>query len=237
MLLRLRNAAASMTELTRQQERTANNLANANTVGFRRDRAFTEVLQQTLDAERAPTSARAQRTWADPAAGALDATGNPLDLALNGEGFFATEDAAGAVRYTRAGRFTTDPAGFLRTPDGAFVRGEAGRIQLPPGAAVEVTSAGAVRAGATEVGRLQVVRFAPDAAFTKVGDAAFTTTAAPEAVAAPDVRQGFVEGSNVNALAEMTDMIAGLRLFETQQKVIQTHDALLGRVTQDLGKF
>ena len=77
MLLRLRNAAASMTEMIRQQERTANNLANADTVGYRRDRTFTEVISNLEDAERNPTSQRTVTQWADAQAGSLEATGQP----------------------------------------------------------------------------------------------------------------------------------------------------------------
>src|SRR5690606_35713907 len=82
MLLRLRTAAASMAMMIRRQERTANNLANADTVGFRRERTFATVLENALDAEGAPRTTRRMGGWADLSAGALEQTGNPLDLAL-----------------------------------------------------------------------------------------------------------------------------------------------------------
>jgi len=238
MLLRLRNAAASMSEMTRQQERTANNLANADTVGFRRDRTFTDVLSDRVDAEGNPVSVRATTQWADPQAGALEATGNPLDVALGGEGFFVVTDEAGATRYTRAGRLTTTPDGTLVTPDGFTVQGPDGPIQLPlTGGDVAIAADGTIRVGAQNVGALQVVGFPEGTAFERLDGATFATDAAPERLDAPDVRQGFVEGSNVNPLSEMSDMITHFRLFESQQKMLQTTDQTLGAITRDLGKF
>jgi flagellar basal-body rod protein FlgF len=237
MLLRLQSASSAMTELSRQQDRTANNLANANTVGYRRARTFTEELVQRLDAEGAPTSARTIGQWADAAPGALETTGNPLDLALLGEGFFAVADADGGTRYTRAGRFTTDHEGTLRTPDGLAVLGADGPITLPPGGPIEVSADGEIRVGNQVAGTLRIVGFPPDALLERTTGAAFVTDAAPEPLDRPQVRQGSVELSNVDAVSEMTEMIAQHRLFESHQKVLHAHDALLGRVTSDLGRF
>ncbi|RMF53760.1 MAG: flagellar hook basal-body protein, partial [Bacteroidetes bacterium] len=102
MLLRLRNSVDAMTRMVRQQERIANNLANANTVGFKRDRSFTEILNQELNAEGAPQSVKRTVQWADFTPGSLEQTGNPLDVALHGEGFFVLTDATTETpRYTR----------------------------------------------------------------------------------------------------------------------------------------
>ncbi|MEP0549120.1 MAG: flagellar hook-basal body protein [Rhodothermales bacterium] len=238
MLLRLRNAAASMSEMNRQQERTANNLANANTVGFRRDRTFTDVLSNRIDAEGNPISRRTTTQWADSQQGAFEATGNPLDVALGGEGFLVVTDDAGATRYTRAGRLTPMPDGTLMTPDGFTVQGADGPIQLPPtGGDIAITAEGAIRVGGEQVGALQLVGFPEGTAFERLDGATFATNAAPEPLAEPDVRQGFIETSNVNPLAEMTDMITHFRLFESQQKMLQTTDQTLGAITRDLGTF
>jgi len=237
MLLRLQNAAAAMTELSRQQDRVANNLANANTVGFRRQRTFTEALAQRMDREGAPASERTTSQWMERHAGPLEATGNPLDLALAEDGFFAVADAEGAVRYTRAGRFSPDAEGTLRTPEGFAVLGADGPVVLPPGGPVEVSARGEVRVGGAEVGVLQVVRFAEGAALERAEGATYRAAAAPEPVERPAVRQGFLEASTVDAVSEMTEMIAHVRLFETHQKVLQAHNDLLGRVAGDLGRF
>ncbi|MEM1042297.1 MAG: flagellar hook-basal body protein [Bacteroidota bacterium] len=238
MLFRLRNAAASMSEMNRQQERTANNLANANTVGFQRDRTFTDVISRLVDDEDNPTSQRTITPWSDPQRGAFEATGNPLDVALGGEGFFVVTDAAGQTRYTRAGRLQPTPDGTLMTPDGFTIQGTDGPLRLPPDAGpVTVSADGAVRAGEQDIGALRTVRFAEGTAFERFDGATFGTDAEPEALDAPDVRHGVVETSNVNPMAEMTDMITHFRLFESQQKMLQTTDQALGLVTRDLGKF
>ncbi|NNF58630.1 MAG: flagellar basal-body rod protein FlgF [Rhodothermaceae bacterium] len=237
MLLRLRNAAASMAELVQRQDRTANNLANANTVGYRRDRAFTEVLRERLDAEGAPQSDRRTVGWADLTPGALEPTGNPLDVALEGEGLFVVAGEDGTVRYTRAGRFLMDATGQLRTSSGLAVQGQNGPIQLPPGGPITIGETGEVQVAGQPVDTLQIVTFEDPAALRRFDDTAFTANAEPVALDAPVVRQGFIEGSNVDPIREMTDMIAHVRLYEAQQKVIQTTDGVLGQVTRDLGKF
>ncbi len=238
MLLRLRNAAASMSEMNRQQERTANNLANANTVGFRRDRTFTDVLSRRIDEEGNPVSQRTATQWSDPQRGAFETTGNPLDVALGGEGFFVVTDEAGATRYTRAGRLTPTSDGTLVTPDGFTMQGTDGPLQLPTdGGPIAITADGTITVGEQEVGTLRTVQFAEDTAFERLDGATFGTDAEPEPLDAPDIRSGVVEMSNVNPMSEMTDMITHFRLFESQQKMLQTTDQALGAVTRDLGKF
>lgn len=239
MLLRLQNSFASMTEQIRQQERTANNLANAGTVGYKRDRMFTEVLNEYLDAEEAPRSVRSSVQGADLTMGPLEQTGNPLDVALGDEGFFVTTDeATGAERYTRAGRFTLDAEGLLRTPDGLTVQGDGGPIEIPAGSHVEIRRSGEIFADGQLVDRLRVVRFENPLALQRIDGAAFVAPGqAPEDVEAPVVLQGTVEGSNADPIREMTQMITHHRLFESQQKLLQSQDGVLSAVTRDLGKF
>ncbi len=237
MLYRLRNAAASMSEMNRQQERTANNLANASTAGYRRVRTFTDVLSDRVDLEGNPSSVRTTTQWTDQKTGLLEATGNPLDVALGGDGFFVVTDG-GATRYTRSGQFTTTPDGTLITAEGAEVQGEDGPVQIPPGGTtIEIDTGGAIRVDGEAVGTLRVVAFPEGQEFERLDGSMLGTDAEPEAMEAPDVRQGFAEGSNVNPLSEMTDMIAHFRLFESQQKMLQTADQTLGAISRDLGKF
>lgn len=238
MLFRLRNAAVSMSEMNRQQERTSNNLANANTVGFRRDRTFTDVLSRQIDEEGNPTSQRTSTQWADPRRGVFETTGNPLDVALGGEGFFVVTDEAGATRYTRAGRLAPMPDGTLTTPDGFTVEGANGRLQLPAGGGdIVIAADGSIRVGEQEIGAFRLVQFAEGTDFERLDGATFVTDAEPEPLETADVRQGVVELSNVNPMSEMTDMITHFRLFESQQKMLQTTDQALAIVTRDLGKF
>lgn len=229
-----------MTAMVREQERTANNLANANTIGYKRDRMFTEVLAERLDAEQAPRSDRNTVQWADLTQGPLEQTGNPLDLALRGDGFFVVSgEGDGAERYTRAGRFVLDADGLLRTPTGALVEGADGPLQLPTNAAeIMIAEDGSIRADGHSVGQLRVVTFDDPTKLRRSDDATFEADGmAAIELERPTVLQGYVESSNVDPIEEMTEMIEHFRLFETQQKILQSHDQVLGAITRDLGRF
>lgn len=240
MLLRLQNSLSSMRQMIQEQERVANNLANVNTVGYKRDRTFTEALHEYLDDEGAPRSERLSSQWADATQGALESTGNTLDVALDGEGFFVfSDDETGATVYARAGRFSLDAEGTLRDLAGRAVEGDGGPIQLPPsGGDISISRAGEITVGGQAVGRLSVVRFENPMQLRRLDGAAFDAAGMePEPVENPLVMQGFVEASNVDAVREMTDMITYYRQFESQQKMLQTTDQILGAVTRELGKF
>ncbi len=240
MLLRLQNASASMTEMARHQERLANNLANANTAGFKRDRVFIEALNEQLDAEGAPRSDRNPVQWADLEQGPLERTGNPLDVALGGNGFLNVTDNDGNELYTRAGRLVVGPDQTLQTPSGLTVQGEGGPIQMPPDAQeISIASSGQIRADGRPLGRLRVVRFEDPTQLERRAGATFAAAegAVPEEVEQPQVLQGHIEESNVNPVEAMTDMIEHFRMFESQQKMIRSSDQLLGQVARDLGRF
>ncbi len=240
MLLRLQNGLASMSATIREQERIANNLANANTVGFKSHRTFTETLEEFIDIEGGPQSVRDSGEWASLEQGTLEKTGNPLDVAIHGDGFFVLSDEnTGDVRYSRAGRFALDTGGMLRNTAGHLVEGADGPIQLPlTVASIEISKDGSIQADGQNVGRLRIVDFEEPRNLRRLDDAAFDA-GEMEAVdlVEPSVVQGHVEGSNVNPISAMTDMIAHFRLFESQQKLLQTTDQILGHVTRELGKF
>lgn len=229
-----------MTSTIREQERIANNLANANTVGFKSHRTFTETLDEFIDIEGGPQSVRNSDEWASLEQGTLEMTGNPLDVAIRGDGFFVLSDEnTGDVRYSRAGRFALDADGMLRNPAGHLVEGERGPIQLPATvSSIEISKDGSIRADGQNVGRLRIVAFEQPNNLRRLDDAAFDA-GEMEAIDLDgrSVVQGSVEGSNVNPISEMTDMIAHFRLFESQQKLLQTTDQILGHVTRELGKF
>lgn len=240
MLLRLQNAFRSMTAMIREQERIANNLANANTIGYKHDRTFTTALEEYLDVEGAPQSERITEQSASLEQGAFESTGNPLDVAIENDGFFVLSDeATGAARYTRAGRFTLDGQGLLRDPRGYLVEGNGGPIQLPRDAReITIQSDGTIDADGQRVGQLRLVRFDDSAALQRLDGAAFSAEGLePLDVEEPSVRQGLLETSNVDPLSEMSEMITHFRLFESQQKMLQTQDQILGHVTRELGKF
>ena len=229
-----------MRQMIREQERVANNLANVNTVGYKRDRTFTEALEEYVDEEGAPRSERLTAQWADAAQGAMESTGNPLDVAIDGEGFFAfSDEETGETVYARAGRLSLDAEGTLRDLAGRAVEGEGGPVQLPPsGGAININRSGEITIDGQSVGRLNVVRFEDPMQLRRLDGAAFAAGGMePEPVENPTIMQGFVEASNVDAVREMADMITFYRQFESQQKMLQTTDQILGAVTRDLGKF
>jgi len=228
-----------MGELTRRQDRVANNLANANTVGYLRDRSFARALDERIDAEGTPQSTRVAGQWADATAGSLQETGNPLDFALEGDGFFTVRTDDGQLRYTRAGEFVLTADGTVRSPQGhTLLRDDGEPLTLPPsGGEISVTTAGEVRVGQTPVGRVGTVEVEDPRSLVRLDGASFSAQGVAVRPSEARVRQGFLETSNVNAVSEMADLIEHVRLFESQQKALQTTDATLGAVTRDLGSF
>jgi len=239
MLARFENAAAAMSEMRRYQNQVANNLANADTTGYKKDRLFTEALNERLTKDGSPRTDRRLQQRNDLSGGSLKETGNPLDVALGGDGFFVTQaQGGGAERYTRAGHFVVGPQGTLRTPEGRQVMGEGGPIQIPveEGGEVKISESGRITVGENEIGALRVATFDSPEQLERAEGASFVADGAqPRPAEDPVVVQGKVETSNVDPVAELTNMIEIQRQFEAQQKTIQTTDGVLGRATQSLG--
>jgi len=240
----------------------ANNVANANTVGFQADRvAFREALAGTGGAAGGPAAAapgggpppNALRYVAvsevarDTSAGSLRQTGNALDVALQGSGYFAIETPAGE-RYTRAGSFIADAQGIIRTRDGDAVvadrpdeadpSAEPPRIRVPQGTReISIGADGTVSADGNAIGRFRIVAFADERALTKQGQTLYATQggAAPTRAEGVEVVQGAVEMANVNAVAGMNELITVSRSFEAFQKVIQAFRQLDERTARELG--
>jgi flagellar basal-body rod protein FlgF len=213
---------------------TANNIANASTAGFRGDRV---TFREALAAARSPdiTLVGTGTARVDGQAGAITHTGNPLDLALEGDGYFAVETPAG-VRYTRAGNFQLDASRRLVTADGLPVRGAGGApITIPEEApAVHVTADGQVYAGDSELGALELVRFAAGQ-LRREGGSLFAATGAPQAGDPPQVRAGMLEASNVNVVRGVVDLVKVSRTYESLMRVIQGYHDVESRAARDLG--
>jgi flagellar basal body rod protein FlgG len=244
----------------RALEITANNVANANTSGFRSDRlAFDEALSRAMRAPAPPFVPSAlrfvvpARTRTETIAGALRQTGNPLDLALSGDGFFTVRTPSG-LRLTRAGGFVVDRGGVLRTPDGMEVMGEpvggagdspgAGRgadasirLVIPPGAReITVARDGTMSVDGAAIGRLRLVRVADASTLVKEGATRWIAPAGGLMRAdGTEVVQGAVETSNVSAVAGVNELIATSRLFEAFQRVIRSFEEVDQRTARDLG--
>ena len=206
----------------------ANNLANADTPGFRAERAvFAEFLQpragKALPGDRGAAYAIDRATWRDTAHGAISTTGNPFDLALQGDGFFAVETPQGE-RYTRAGRFVLAGDGKLTDADGNAVLGAGGApiVLGPNDTRVEVLGDGTVRSENGPVGQLRVVRFDDPQRLRAEGARLYASDDGPGAPAErPGVVQGAVENSNVRPVVEITNLTAQTREFQFAAQFVE----------------
>ena len=226
----------------------ANNLANVNTVGFKKDGAMFQDYLAVAAREAgvgpdAQTSSRPEKvsswpdlsvSYTDFSMGSLQTTGRPLDVAIEGEEFFEIKPKnASETFYTRAGNFTLDAQGGLVTPEGHAVLDENGRaIALNPQLGTpQITSDGMIRQGGADVARLGLVKFQDPQQLVKVGDGLFQAPAGVlEATATgAQVRSGMLEGSNVNAIREMVDMIETQRAYDVNQKAILAIDDITSK--------
>lgn len=206
-------------------ETIANNLANANTTGFKKDvLSFDHLLKTHQEANMTQ--------------GNISHTGNALDLALSGEGFFKVSTPDG-IRYTRNGKFYLNAEGQLSTTSGHSVLGEGGPITIE-GTDVSVDDSGRISVDGEEVDTLAVVSFAEPELLQKQGDSYYMYTGDDGEGPRPQetfVKQGYVEQSNVIVTQEMIKMIETLRHFESYQKVLQTFDETDAKVINDVGKL
>ncbi|CAN7779497.1 flagellar basal-body rod protein FlgG [Caballeronia sp. dw_19] len=236
----------------------ANNLANVNTVGYKRDRVVFEDLfyrtEQQPGGQMNDTANAAgaqmgngtrlvgtQKVFTD---GALQTTGQPLDLAIIGNGFLQVEMASGETGYTRAGQLRPNEEGRLVTMQGLpilpaiTIPREATGITIGDNGVVSVTTAGS--ATGTEVGRLQLAGFVNPAGLLAQGDNLYLETAASGAPTEGDpgvdslgkIKQGALEGSNVTAVEEMVEMIAAQRTYEMNTKVLSAADNMMQQLAQ-----
>ncbi|HEU24962.1 MAG: flagellar basal-body rod protein FlgG [Mesoaciditoga sp.] len=253
MLNSLSTAATGMNAQQFMIDTISNNLANANTTAFKESRAeFADLAYQNLYIAGTPTSQNTQsptglyvghgtRLVATNrlfTLGSLSSTGNPLDLAIDGDGFFQVQLQNGQIGYTRDGSFNLDGQGRLVTSDGYVVipniviPQNAESINIAPNGTVTVTQPGGTQ---TQVGQITLVRFLNPAGLESIGDNLYVATPASgqpiQGVANQDgfgaLRQGYLETSNVNVIQQMVDMINAERAYEFDSKVIQTSDQML----------
>jgi flagellar basal-body rod protein FlgF len=178
-------------------------------------------------------------SMSDFSAGSIRQTGNPLDVALNGEGFLVVQTPAGE-RYTRAGSLKIDAAGQLTTNRGDLVVGKGGPITVPKGN-ISIGDDGSISVGEQVVGQLKVVSFeSPAKVLRKEGDSLFMAAEGvqPKEDTSTTVIQGSLEGSNVNVMGEMAQMMKTTHQFESLQKSITLMMNDLGRkVSQEIGRL
>jgi flagellar basal-body rod protein FlgG len=252
-------AATGMSAQERNIEVIANNVANINTTGFKRSRAeFTDLIYQNERLQGVPSSGASAtvpegaqvglgvRTAAIRSVniqGSLTSTGNSLDLAINGRGWFQVSMPTGETVYTRDGAFSTNAQGQLVTSDGLLVTPN---IVIPPNAtSVSVSQSGMVsatiagQAAPQTLGQLTVANFVNDAGLLALGGNLFQQTAAsgqpnvgiPGEIAFGIIQQGYLEASNVDPVLEITNLISAQRAYEMNSKVIQAADQMSGTIS------
>ncbi len=217
----------------------SHNLANVGTVGFKRDLAVAEPFQSQVaaltSAHSAGQSGNFVTAYADRSPGTLTHTGNPLDLALEGDAYFVV-DTGQQEAYTRQGTFRLNADGQLVTPGGQRVVTTSGDVRLTS-AAPNIDAQGNIRDSGAVVGQLKLVTIPNPQSLTRTGNGLYVGSDATIATPADSarVRQGFTEGANVVTMNEMIKMIETVRHFEASQKLLQGYDAMLDRAITDLG--
>lgn len=234
--LGLVESTETMLAQSRRLNQVSNNLANVDTTGYKKeDVTFWEMLYKT-DHQRHRVG-KAIRDITDMQAGAMEKTGNALDFAIGGNGFFSIQTEAG-VRYTRAGEFTINNEGQLVTPAGHLVLGDGGPIQIN-GRDVSVADDGNITVDGQAAGTLAIVTFAGPADLEKEGGNLFRPVDGAQEEAAEEfsIKQGYLEKSNVNTMKELTAMIDLNRAYQTQQKVVRSIDDMDDKAITRVGRL
>lgn len=231
--------------LRRRMDVAANNLANMSTAGFKREApVFREYVENTASAvEPAKQTSFVLDFGAvhDASQGAFEATGNPMDVMIDGPGYFAVEAPGGGTAYTRAGYLKLLDTGEIATAGGQKILGEGGKpIVVPPEEAgrISIGTDGTVNGANGPLGRIQVTQFGGEASVDPRGDGLYSGIGGqPLAAAQTRLKSGGVEASNVNPIAETTDMVEILRAYQTSQQLANSMSDLRKRAIEQLGKF
>ena len=261
MIRALYTAASGMNAQQANIDNVAHNLANVNTTGFKKDRAEFETLAyQTMTVPGAPSSAENRYavglalgsgvqmtgTARVNTQGAMTQTDNPLDMAIEGDGFFQVLRPDGTTGYTRAGNFSLSAEGQIVTSDGMRLQPE---ISVPEGAtAITIGADGTIsaqlqgQAAPTELGRIELARFVNPSGLQAMGGNLYAESAAsgtpqvgtPGLDGRGSLRQGSLEGSNVNVVQELVDMIETQRAYEVNSKMISATDEMMKNASQTL---
>jgi flagellar basal-body rod protein FlgF len=234
-------ASGATTELM-SLDATANNLANANTTGFKGDSAiFREHLMTAVKGGNAVKEMRFSAIDGfahDYSTGPITQTGRPLDAAIQGDGFFVVKTPQGE-RYTRAGSFNLTQKGELVTPSGGQVMNEVGRpVTVPPGSkSVRITADGSIDADGTIAGRIKVVKFTNQAGLEKDGNVLFKSTQSSgrPKITPADLQTESVEGANTSVVLGMTSMVSTTRTFDAIERVIDAFSQADKLAASDVG--
>ena len=228
-------ALSRQTVVRRQMDILANNIANAATPAFKSEHMlFVEHLARSGSAQSL-SFVQDVAVVRDTAEGAFTQTGNTLDLAISGDGYFVVETPEG-VRYTRAGALRLDEDGALITSQGFALLDQNGRpLTVPSGdSTIEIAPDGTLATETGQVGQLKVVRFANEQALRRTFGGIYETNDEP--LEAPDARvmQGMIEESNVQPIIEMTNLISAMRGYQSTQRLIEAEHQRQRQVIESL---
>ncbi|KAA3617597.1 MAG: flagellar hook basal-body protein [Calditrichaeota bacterium] len=227
---------AMMAQVDRNNN-AANNMANIGTTGFKKDQIFFHTLSDELDISKDMTHATSFEQ------GHLQETGNPFDLALSGNGFFMVELENGDNAFTRDGVFHVDEDGVLKNKSNMPVLGEGGWINIlsefGTPSDVVITERGEVFADGNLLDKIIVADFETPDALQKMGGSLFKANerAVEFQVDTPSIKQGFLEGSNVNPAQEMIELIEIQRNFEGVQRMVRALDDVYKKAVQQVGQY
>ncbi|MDR2600636.1 MAG: flagellar basal-body rod protein FlgF [Oscillospiraceae bacterium] len=244
-------AGTGMMLQRRRMETITNNVANADTIGFKKEHfvshSFDEVLTRRIN-DYSPRGGLNQIVgplnlgtqldylYIDFDQGSLEATDMSTDLALVGDGFFVVQTADGE-RYTKTGHFYLSSTGYLMDSEANLLLGENGPIYVG-NLDFTVDQNGRVFSGQNYIDTIRVVSFADNTTLRRQGSNLFFATVPPEAQTNPyNIMQGFLEGSNVDIAREMVDMLAMYRTYETNQRIVTMIDETVGRAVNEIGRI
>ena len=256
----LRTAATGMAAQQLNVEVISNNIANMNTVGFKKQRAeFQDLLYQTLERAGSQSSdqgtvvptgiqigagVKAGSVYRITEQGSMTATGNDLDLAIDGRGYFQVLMPNGEIAFSRAGNLSLNDQGQLVTDDGYQIQpaitvpGDATKVIVSKTGQVQVEQPGSTTPNV--IGNLELANFINEAGLEAIGDNLYLqsgssgapTTGAPGSTGFGNILQGYTEASNVDAVTEITALITAQRAYEMNSKVITSADQMLSTANQ-----
>lgn len=254
----LRGLYTAYTALRNQEKRldvSTNNLANASTVGFKKEGATSQSFDECFAVKindssedyrdrrigKVSLGVKIGETYTDYGQGSFRETGEPYDMAIAGSGFFnisyTNKSGEEFTMYTRDGSFTLTKEGYLVTKDGDFVLGQDGPIVLPTDAKVSIDALGNIFNGSELVDKIKITDFEDYNYLEKFGENMYMTVdGAVEKESSAQVNQGHLEMSNVNVVEEMVNMITIQRAYETAQKAETSMDGILEQ-TVTLGRL
>ena len=248
MLRSLYIGTTGMITQRNKMDTITNNIVNVETVGYKKDqmvsRSFGDMLLnrlhdgQTEEVGPLNNGTHIDVVQVDWTQGPMQNTGESTDVCIVGDGFFTVMTPDG-VRYTRSGDFNVDVNGDLVTQEGYYVIGTNGGRISPGTSDIEINGTGVASVNGQQVGALQVVQFQNNDNLRKMGDNTYVPydNEQPAAVAAPSVKQGYLEGSNVDIGREVADMLMTNRVYESNQRIVKMVDQSLELTVNEIGKF